>query len=233
MTEIATTQPRRSPQVTARHAVNIPLTGQVEHTPWQAADVLPIDQYMWHERGKKQATTLRLLYDDAALYLQFLCEDSHIFSETTALNGPVCRDSCVEFFATINPAQGPDYFNLEINACGTMHLGWGPTGSGGGFSRSLVPAPLAETITIASSVPGPVKPESPSDNGWWLTARVPFATLAAFTGEPVRVTKGTAWRCNAFRCGGKTEDQFAAWAWIDWPHPKFHCPEFFGELVFE
>ena len=233
MAENMTQQPRRLPQATARRAVDIPLTGQVDATPWQRAEPLAIDQFVWFERGQKQATALRVLYDDDALFLQFLCEDSHIFSETTELNGPVCRDSCVEFFATIDPAKGPDYFNFEVNACGTIHLGWGPAGSGGGVSRSLVSAELAAAITVVSSVAGPTKQESPSDANWWLAARIPFATLSAFTGQPVRVGPGTLWRCNAFRCGGKTDDQFAAWAWIDWPHPSFHRPQFFGELRFE
>jgi len=230
MTENNIQPPRRLPRCTARRADNIPLTGLVDGTPWSLSDALAIDQYMWHERGKKQATALRVLYDDAALYLQYLCEDSHIFSETTALNGPVYKDSCVEFFATIDPDSGPDYFNLEMNACGMLLMGWGAAGGGG---RTHVSAELAAAIAIASSVAGPTKPESPSDNGWWLVARVPFATLSAFTGRAVRVGPGTRWRCNAFRCGGKTEDQFAAWAWIDWPHPSFHQPQFFGELRFE
>ena len=223
-------QPRHLPSATARFSNNIPLIGQIDGTPWRQAEPLYIDQYSWHERGKKQGTTLRLLYDDAALYTQFQCEDAHIFSETTALNGPVYRDSCVEFFATIDPAKGPDYFNLEMNACGMMLMGWGPAGGGG---RSHISEELARTITIVSSVSGPTKQESPADNGWWLVARVPFATLTAFTGRPVRPARGTIWRCNAFRCGGKTEDQFASWAWIDMPHPTFHQPQFFGELLFE
>ncbi|MCL2700932.1 MAG: carbohydrate-binding family 9-like protein [Phycisphaerae bacterium] len=233
MAETQIHSPRHLPRATARRADSIPLTGQVDGTVWQCADVLTIDQYPWYAQGTKQATVLRVLYDDVALVLQFSCEDSHIFSETVALNGPVCRDSCVEFFATIDPGKGPDYFNFEVNACGTVHLGWGPAGSGGGVSRSLVSAPLAETITVVSSVSGPTKQESPADNGWWLAARIPFATLSEFTGESVRPTRGSAWRCNAYRCGGKTDDQFAAWAWIDWPHPSFHRPEFFGELRFE
>jgi len=224
---------RRSPCCTVRLAENIPLTGLVDSTPWRQADRLEIDQYPWYVDGKKQATTLRLLYDADALYLQFHCDDAHIFSETTDLNGPVCRDSCVEFFATIDPDNGPGYFNFEVNACGTIHLGWGLAGSGGGVNRILVPKTLAKDITVVSSVSGPTKQESPHDRTWWLTARIPFATLSAFTGLPVRVGPGTRWRCNAFRCGGKTDDQFATWSWIDWPHPSFHRPECFGELRFE
>ena len=39
---------------------------------------------------------------------------------------------------------------------------------------------------------------------------------------------------KGYKCGDKLQTpHFLSWAPIDLPKPKFHCPEFFGELVFE
>ena len=103
----------------------VPLSGEVEGTPWEHANTLHISRYPWYIAGEKQATTARLLYDREAIYAQFQCRDRHIFSRTTELNGSVCLDSCVEFFATPDPGRGPHYFNLEVSCCGVMHLGFG------------------------------------------------------------------------------------------------------------
>jgi len=45
---------------------------------------------------------------------------------------------------------------------------------------------------------------------------------------------GKTMRANFYKCGDKLQTpHFLSWAPIDLPKPKFHCPEFFGELVFE
>ena len=59
-----------------------------------------------------------------------------------------------------------------------------------------------------------------------------FEFLREFTGRPVAPKAGTRWLANFFRCGGKTDCQFASWNNIVWKHPDFHRPEFFGELRF-
>ena len=92
----------------------------------------------------------------SALYMQALCVDRHISAEVTELNGMVCADSCVELFCMVAPEQSQEYFNLEVNCCGVMHVGFGPDR----YSRKLIPGNLATSITaatsrfFASSIPG-------------------------------------------------------------------------------
>jgi hypothetical protein len=204
------------------------LTGDPAASSWADAEVLHVSEFPWHESGDRQATAVRMLYDDENLYLQFRCEDKHIYAAFTELNSHVCRDSCVELFATVDPDFGPHYFNLEMNCCGTMLLGWGD----GREDRKDVTPEQARQIEIVTSEPGPTREESPDDDGWWLAARVPFAMLREFTGREVSPQPGTLWRGNVYRCGGKTDDQYACWAPIDAPRPDFHRPEFFGTLRF-
>jgi len=212
------------------HAVHesVPLCGQVDNTPWAAAEVLKIDKHPWFRGGQKHATEARLLYDRRAVHVQFLCCDSHIFSMVTELNGPVCRDSCVEFFATVDPQFGPHYFNLEVNCCGTFLMQFGPDSS----HRAPITPEQAERVAIAASHPGPTKDESDDDDGWWVAASIPFDLLSEMSSRRVGPTAGTEWRGNFYRCGGRTNAQYACWNEVDGPRPNFHRPECFGLLRF-
>jgi len=212
-----------------RHAHDsVPLTGDAQAGPWADAAALVIEEFPWHTAGSKQATTGRLLWDDRALYVQFVCEDRHIFAQVTELNGPVCEDSCVELFAMPQPDRQANYFNLEMNCCGVFLLGWGP-GRGG---RRRVTPELAERFQVATSVPGPTKAEAADDDGWWAVAALPWDVLGAFTDLALPPAAGDVWRANLYRCGGASEPQFACWNPIEAPQPDFHRPEYFGELRF-
>jgi len=207
----------------------VPLCGDAPAAPWKTADLAQIDQYPWYKAGAKQVTNARAVYDDKALYLQFLCEDRHIFSRVTETGGNVCNDSCVEFFATIDPDQGPDYFNIETNCCGTRLMGFGPQREG---RRRLLPG-QAERIQIVTSIPAKTRDEQKGDNGWWAAIELPFDFLSEFTGRTIAPKPGTRWRANFYRCGGKTEPQCACWNPIEWKTPDYHRPEFFGDVRFE
>ena len=201
-----------------------PLCGTAYGTCWRAARVLRIDNYPWYAGGERQSTTARVMYDRSALHVQFRCRDRHIHSAETRLNGDVYLDSCVEMFAGVDDV----YFNLEINCCGVIHLGAGT----GRHGRNLVDAALAGRIKIATPFGQPRKAESPDDKAWWVAARIPFAVLRKFTGRPMTPRPGAVWRANFYRCGGRTDPQYACWNPIDWPQPDFHRPEFFGRLRF-
>jgi len=209
-------------------SASVPLSGAVAGTPWAGARVLRVDRYPWYEGGEKQSTAVRMLYDRRALYVQFRCRDRHVSAVETRLNGDVYLDSCVELFAMPLPAEGAGYFNVEINCCGCLHLGFGPGRAG----RRLVPRELARRIRIETSVPTPTKTEDPRDRAWWVAAALPFKTLSDFAGFAVRPASGNVWRANLYRCGGRTDPQYAVWNPIAWPHPDYHRPECFGEISF-
>ena len=206
----------------------VPLCGRVLGTPWAKAQAIRVDRFPWYSKGRKQSTTVRTLYGADCLFLQFRCRDRHSSAKVIDLNGPVCRDSCVEFFATVRPERAPDYVNLEVNCCGTLHVGYGPDRHG----RRLIGPAAAGEITVATSVSGPVKEESPADRSWWVAVRLPFTVIESLSGETVRPRAGDRWRGNFYRCGGRTDDQYACWNPVVSPAPDYHRPECFGELHF-
>ena len=140
----------------------------------------------------------------------------------------VCRDSCVEFFGLPDPARG-GYFNFEANCCGCVHLGFGP----GRPDRRLATPDVFAKIQVATSIPTKTRSESARDDGWWLAAALTYEGLSELADARVAPKSGDVWKANFFRCGGKTDPQYAVWNPIDREIPDYHRPEFFGELRFE
>jgi hypothetical protein len=204
---------------------SVPLVGDVSGTVWSEAESATIDSYPWDTGGDEQAATVRVLYDDEALYLQFQVEDTHSSASVSWLNGPVYRDSCVEWFFAPGRDRTP-YFNFEINCIGTYILGWGRDRN----RRMRVPRSLADLISVETAIEGTHKSPAPEDDQWWVAVSLPFETLAAFSGRDIAPTAGTVWTGNFQRLGGDSE--LAAWSNIDTVAPEFHSPASFEELTF-
>lgn len=212
---------------------SVPLTGAVEG-PWTAADTATIDEFNWYESGPRPTTDVRALYDDAALYLQYGVEDSHVVSRVTELHGPIHTDSCVEFFATPNPGENANYLNFEANPCGFFKMAWMEPGwSVRGIGREYLSEELAAEIEIATSEPGETREPTDDDERWWLTVRFPFAVLAGLTGLELQPSSGDRWRANFHRTGVDSLSQEASWNPIGTDEKQFHSPGHFGWLVFE
>ena len=192
---------------------------------WKSADVAHVGTYPWYKSGQKQDTSVAILNDGEALHILFTATDAHSSAEPRVLNGDVCRDSCVEFFASPFPGE-LSYFNLEINCCGALHLGWGESIR----ARSLVDQQTARCIAVVTDFDGMVKDESSEDRQWRVYARLPLAVIGRMAGRPISTAH--AWRANFYRCGGKTDPQYACWNPVAFERPNFHTPESFGTLAF-
>lgn len=193
---------------------------------WAKVPAAAIDQSPWQGVGRGRRTEVRAAWCDSGLYLRYECEDKFISAEARQTNDYVWMDSCVEFFVAPNPAKPLNYYNFEMNCAGTVlmgtHCDWGE----GYRDRSQ------ETgITVATTVPGPLKQESAEDDGWSLVAWIPWAH---FERDAVNLPPrpGDVWRANFYRIGGRSEKQCATWSPINHPRPQFHLPQFFGEIVF-
>lgn len=215
-----------------RADADVPLTGDVDG-PWADAESAAIDEFNWYESGPRPETTVRGLYDEAALYLQYRVEDHEIVSRTTELNGPTYEDSCVEFFATPLPGSNARYLNFEANPCGVFKMAWMEPGwSTRGIGRELISPELAETVRVETSEEGPTR-EPTDEDAWWLAVAFPFETLSAFTGLDLAPTSGDRWRANFHRTGVASLSQEASWNPIGTEDKQFHSPGHFGWLAFE
>ncbi len=193
---------------------------------WHTINALEINQYPWYQAGRKQDTQVKLTVNNETLFIQIIAQDKYSFAKQTELNNMlVCEDSCVEFFFSPSGVLGSSYVNLEVNCCGTLHLAYGE----GRDNRQFISLEAASLIQCKSSISSPVKIESEYDNEWCVEIALPFAAIEQLTGESVNKAK---WFANFYRCGGRTEPQYAVWNNIDVSEPDYHRPEYFGELVF-
>ncbi|MFB6102101.1 MAG: carbohydrate-binding family 9-like protein [Haloplanus sp.] len=211
----------------------VPLTGDSTGTPWETSAVARLDEFNWYESGPRWPATVRALYDESALYLQFHVEDHDISASVTELNGPTYKDSCVEFFATPSAAHPDQYFNFEANCCGTFKLAWQERDwQERGLDRELITEDAASDVSVVTSEPGSTREPDPSDDAWWLAVALPFDILETLTGRPMSPEPGTVWRGNFHRTGVSSPSREVSWNPIETPSPTYHSPEHFGRLRF-
>ncbi len=193
---------------------------------WQDVPALSIDQFSWYKSGEKQATEVRGVWCDDAIYLRYDCQDRHISARHVGVNSYVWQDSCVEFFVAPNPDKPLNYYNFEINCTGNYlmgtHCDWGE-----GYRDHS----LEVGLQVAGTVEGPTKDESADDNGWSLVVRIPWAHFVN-DARHLPPESCDVWRANFYRLGGQTDQQFASWSPIGLPRPQFHAPQFFGRIEF-
>lgn len=199
---------------------------------WQAVPPLTVGH--WHARSSlhRPVVNLRLGHTGDRLHFCWQVDDAWVASREAAVNGLVCRDSCVEAFFAPRPGKG--YFNLEINAGGTVHLGFGRTSPWANPAirdRGLVDAGLiARHLAVRSSLPPVVDPEISGPCRWTLAVDLELALLARCLGEPV-AADGT-WTGNFYKCADQTSHPH----WGSW-HPlgellDFHQPARFATIAF-
>ncbi len=209
------------------------LAGGWDSDPWVKAPPLAIDRFHPRSSEHRPKAQARLLFDDRFLYAIFRVEDRYVRAVSTAFQGRVWTDSCVELF--VRPRQDRGYFNFEMNCGGTLLLYYieDPTRTADGFQKytKVDEAKLAE-MRIFHSLPKIVDPEIRAPLTWIVEYRVPFSLLSAYLGAPVRAG-GASWRANLYKCADEcSHPHWASWAPIG-EELNFHQPDRFGLLEFE
>lgn len=176
----------------------------------------------------------RIAHFSDGLVLHFKVSEGEVRAVETADNGRVWEDSCCEFF--VSPDGDDFYYNFECNCIGTLLLHGGkkgdrpdaPTGIYSLVRRwsSLGSQPLdipSSTLVSASLETQPID--------WELVEVIPAAAL--FRHE-IGSFDGKVMKANFYKCGDNLpHPHFLSWSPIDLPEPAFHCPQFFGNIIFE
>jgi hypothetical protein len=193
---------------------------------WRSAKALEVKSFIRENPEFKPDVKAKMMYDSDNLYVIFKVEDKYVRSITTQINGPVWKDSAVEFFFSPNIASA-SYFNLEVNCGGTPLLGYNTT------PRAKPAVEDIKQIEIAHSMPEVVDPEIKSPVTWTVEYRIPLAMLRKYTSvtEP---KKGVKWRANFYKIAENNSNaHHASWSPILHPKPTFHLPQYFGEIEFK
>jgi hypothetical protein len=212
------------------HRAPSPLAGPDacrEHVHWKYAACAGINSFRWTDSGHRPETRVRLLWSDTHLAVRFDVSDRYVRSVAERFQDPVCQDSCVELFVAPGTADC-GYFNVEINAGGTMLLGYGDQR----HDRQPVSEPDAAAIVVSHSLPQRTEPEITVPCQWSIEYHVPFSLFADYAAAPAPGT-GTVWKGNFYKCGDHTSHpHWGSWAPVETPAPDFHRPEFFAPLIF-
>ncbi len=183
---------------------------------WSTIPVIPIDKVLWTDDYGIRAQG-QLCYDNDFLYVHQSAVEKDIRAMNTEPLSPVYEDSCLEFFFM---AEGsPNYFNFEINPNGCLGAGYGPKKTD---RISIVRNDAADYFDIHTDR---------TADGWEVFYKIPLEYIRLFEHD-FRFSGTLAG--DMFKCGNKTVNKhYLSWTKIDLDTPNFHCPEYFGKLVFE
>lgn len=183
----------------------ITIDGHINEPAWKIAGaVRSFAQYKGEGKIANQ-TTVKLLYDNKALYLAFQCAERDMAALKANIIGrdnSVWDDDCVEIF--LDPsASRTSFIQFALNTLGTQYDGLGNDSYG--FNPKWQ----------GKSSVGP--------KGWTAEIRIPFNEMGAKT--PAR---GTAWMGNFCR-EEQPSKELSSWCRTD---GSFGAPGSFGEIVF-
>jgi hypothetical protein len=198
---------------------------------WNGAETGSIANFLFSPDIKTKylpETKFKTMYGEEGVYVIFLIHDKYVISKYP-MQGPVCRDSCVEFFFQIPGSNS--YFNLEMAAGGNFLIYYTTNMADGNFI-SLPPEDYVQ-IKIFTSMPNTIFEESEQAQRWTIGAFIPFSLLSKYHGSMINSTtvKGQSWRCNFYKCASGGNPHWASWAKM--PMLNFHQSEYFGYLSFK
>ena len=199
---------------------------------WKNVKPVTITNYMGDIPAFKPKVQAKMVYDNDNLYIIFKVEDKFVKCVTDRINGPVWRDSAVEFFFSPDADKPLSYFNLETNCGGTPLMQFHADLNGKRESKRISEEDIRE-IEIVASLPKIVDPEITEEVTWTIEYRIPIALLQKHS-IITYLAKGVEWKANFYKIAEITSSpHHATWSVIDKPNPTFHTPEYFGRLIYK
>lgn len=188
---------------------------------------LQIDNFPWDNNNYKPLTEGVISYTDTMLKVMFTCYEKNIKVSYFKQNDPVYKDSCVEFFFMPEKENENRYMNFEINAAGTLLLGFGEDRN----NRSFLDVD-SSIFNIKASL---IEKDMNDYNGqfWTIEYSIPFDFLESFYGK-LSFKSGDRLKANCYKCGDDTEfPHYGCWSNITCEKGDFHRPDYFGEMILE
>ena len=212
-----------------RISERLTIDGEWNKPGWKHMDSITILNENGWKSDFSPITKVKLCYDENNLYIIYRVEDKYIYCNTRDFNGPVWEDSCVEFFFSPNPDASNNYFNLEINCCGTVLMAYQRIP---GKDFTLIEIEDLQKIEIAHSLPKLITEEIEEATTWTVEYRLPLHILQKYA-NIVTPDKGVTWKSNFYKCvENNSHPHWLSWAKINSPEPDFHLPQYFGTLRF-
>ena len=185
-----------------------------------------IDHVSWEDFPSQPKVLFRSAYAKNTIFLKFYVQEDKVSAKRTQINSEIHKDSCVEFFFAIGDDE--NYYNLEINAIGTVHLAYGQ----GRNNRTFIPSHIISSEIKTYSTLGNTPFESTQDScGWEMLVCI---SSSAFFYHPSVTLDGLEARGNFYKCFDDSEKKhYLSWNPVETKKPDFHKPGFFGIIQFE
>ena len=179
-----------------------------------------IDIYNWGGEYRPNAYAYLGYIKNDGFVLRLEAEEKNPRATFTEPDQMVCQDSCLEFFADFAPEKDKGYLNFEVNPNGALHLYIG---------KSVL---IRESV-LKMGIKRPEGSAFKTEKSWGFEIKIPFAFLKECYGD-VDFKTGYKFKGSFYKCGDKTEfPHYGSFTEIDEEKPKFHCPEFFANLIME
>ncbi len=183
---------------------------------WDNIPAAKICNWLWRQDYTPQTQARLAMIDGDGLAVRMESRELDPISRHTEYGEPVWVDSAMEFFFAVR--EGGVYVNLEMNSAGNKLIGVG--------------AGREDRADIDDYFPCPPVAAAVSSDGWTAECFFRKEDLDRVFGE-FPCGDGAVLYGNFFKVGEETgRPHYGAWSAIDWPHPDFHRPEFFGKIVF-
>lgn len=179
----------------------------------------------WKKYAYKPDVNFKIGYTDQSILLKVFVQENYIKAKYNQANDPVYRDSCFEFFISLDNENS--YYNFEFNCIGTPYLAYGKPGN----NREKVNIEIINSIQTFSTLGNKTFEERKGDFSWELNINIPYS---AFFKHDLKSLEGKTCGSNFYKCGDDLSlTHFVTWNNIDTKEPDFHRPKFFGKLTFE
>lgn len=208
----------------ARLKKSMAINAKWDKAEWKKIKSVQVANFIRENPSVKPDVQAKMMYDNENIYVIFHVKDQFVRAITTEINGPVWKDSAVEFFFSPDTAAPLSFFNMEVNAGGTHLLG---------FRKKKPELEDIKRIEIAHSLPSVIDPEIKEPVEWTIECRIPLGMLEKYS-TVARPAKGISWKANFYKIAeNNSNPHHASWALITHPKPTFHMPQFFGTLTFK
>ena len=201
-----------------------------DKSEWQNAEEIVLMNKMGEEPLFRPEVRVKMMYNSENLYIIFKVNDKFVKCLTAEVNGPVYKDSCVEFFFSPNPDFPHHYFNLEINCGGTALFHFNTLAR---KEKVLIEEADISKLEIAHSMPLIVDPEIKEPVIWTVECRIPLGVLQKYSKIDLPA-RGISWPANFYKIAESGSNvHFITWSLIPLAKPDFHRPEYFGNILFQ
>lgn len=184
------------------------------------SEVCLINDFPWGRPEVYPTACANISFIQEGIFVHLYAEEQFIRATVTEDNGPVYKDSCLEFFFCPMPGVSDSYFNFEVNPLGALYVGF----SSKGTREDSKPIDYSEFKEIIG-----VKVNR-KENSWDVSYKVPYKLIQRYMPEFAKAEHGCI-SANFYKCGDETKyPHFAVWNHID-PQvvtkPDFHVVKYF------